>query len=178
MSAENEIWKDVVGYEGLFKVSNIGRVMCCELGEQKILTHGYSLGYCIVHFKGGSHRVHRLVAKAFIPNPENKREVNHIDSNRSNPRVENLEWVTPSENMAHAYKVGANRSLRKRTKESYEQLWNSFRKPVIQYSLSGEFIKEWEGIVLAAKELKISGISHCCRKVNKTAGGYVWKYKD
>ena len=115
-----EVWKDIAGYEGLYQVSSFGRVKSLWHGRERIrkphLNHkGYSeLNLC----KGGNvkgFKVHRLVAEAFIPNPQNKREVNHINGIKADNRVENLEWVTPSENQLHAYNTG----LRKSAEENF-----------------------------------------------------------
>lgn len=120
---ENEIWKDCKGYEGLYQVSNKGRVKSLQrirtnhtggvwIQEEAILTGKINQdGYKVVHFtqpKGKTkiEFVHRLVALAFIPNPDNKKEVNHINSIRTDNFVENLEWVTRKENIDYASKEG------------------------------------------------------------------------
>ena len=106
---EDEIWKDVVGYEGYYKVSNYGRVMSTWFKTPKIMKqYTCPLGYKKVDLnKPGEKRkiarVHRLVAKAFLLNPDNKPEVNHIDYNPSNNYLSNLEWVTTLENNKHSY---------------------------------------------------------------------------
>lgn len=107
-----EIWKDIKGYEGLYQISNLGRVK--SLGneyrkKEKYLKLQYSRdGYQRLGLrKSGVAKceyIHRLVAIAFIPNPLNKPQVNHIDGNKQNNKVNNLEWVTPFENTHHAYK--------------------------------------------------------------------------
>lgn len=117
----NEIWKDVVGWEGLYEVSNMGNVRSVDryLGHPKSPTGAFRKGkmliprskkYADIHLwknsKYVSTHVHRLVALAFIPNPENKPEVNHMDGNRLNNNVNNLEWVTKQENMEHAIRLG------------------------------------------------------------------------
>jgi len=107
-----ETWKDIQGYEGLYKVSSIGRIMSNHTnkkGEGWQILSGYTdtKGYQRIGlYKNGltiNQKIHRLVARAFIPNPDNKAEVNHKDSNKQNNNAENLEWVTLVENMKHAY---------------------------------------------------------------------------
>lgn len=117
-----EEWRQVVGFEGLYSVSNLGRVRSEErevpgkLGSTRLLPEK-ELSLCLQHGrrflvgfrKNGersNHFVHRLVAGSFIPNPNGKPEVNHIDNNPLNNRVDNLEWVTHKENMEHSAKQG------------------------------------------------------------------------
>lgn len=132
MNEEQEILKDVVGYEGLYQVSNWGRIKSlartvykdyrnsktavikgiAKCNKPDIIMslfkndHGYYSVMLTKNHKKKNHKVHQLVAKAFIPNPENKEMINHIDCNRLNNRVENLEWCTNRENQLHAIAHG------------------------------------------------------------------------
>jgi hypothetical protein len=120
-----EVWKDIAGYEGLYQVSNLGRVKSLErmipyskgmrkipekIMKQEKNTDGY-LRLKLVNNSGKKNKkIHRLVAEAFIPNPEEKKCINHIDGDKSNNCVKNLEWVTYGENMKHAYENGLTTS--------------------------------------------------------------------
>lgn len=108
---DGEIWRDIAGYEGLYQVSNKGRIKSLRWKEDRLLrttldSHYYpKTNLCKDHVQL-TYLVHVLVATAFIPNPENKPVVNHKDCNKENNCVENLEWVTYSENLVHAIKMG------------------------------------------------------------------------
>lgn len=112
-----EIWKDIEGYEGLYQVSNMGRIKSLKYNngstiyDRELIRKPNQLknGYCnIILNKNGkakAYRIHRLVAKAFVPNPENKDQINHINMIKNDNRAENLEWVTGSENMLKCYQI-------------------------------------------------------------------------
>lgn len=193
-----EEWKDIPGFEGVYQISNQGQLKSFKRlnGCRKypvsdnenfilsnknrtgdylsvVLRHGDKIRYC---------RIHALVAEAFIPNCDNKPEVNHKDCNKQNNCVGNLEWVTRRENHDHA--VRNNPSLYKSM-----NYYNRFIRPRIirQISLSGEFIGEYPNSHEAAKSTGV-----CQRNIlqvaNKTeykpgktrrqAGGYMWRFKD
>jgi hypothetical protein len=105
-----EVWRDIQGYEGLYQVSSHGRVKSLKRGGRLVVLTISKFGYQCISLYKKYHRlpvkVHRLVAEAFIPNTENKSQVNHKDGNKTNNHYSNLEWVTPSENISHAYKNG------------------------------------------------------------------------
>lgn len=168
---KKEAWKPIKGYEGYYEVSDLGRIRSLNYNhtrEVAIMTPWASpKGYQCIHLcKNGvtrSYRVSRLVAEAFIPNPENKLYVDHIDTNRRNNQVENLRWCTQSENQR-------NEISRKRYGESKS-------KPVVQMTISGEIIKVWP----SAFEAERNGFNRDLIRAAivgriKTHFGYKWKY--
>ena len=168
-----EIWKDVVGYEGLYQVSSYGNVRNRkkQLSPQK-RQHGY-LGIQL-HGKGGNKRgfktfsVHRLVAEAFIPNPNNYPEVNHIDENKANNRVENLEWVTHKQNM----NCGT-------VPQRFKGRKSHRTRPIIQYDLNLNPIAEFESAYHAEREkgFKHENIYNSLYHGGKAYNCY-WKFKQ
>ena len=110
--------------------------------------------------------VHRIVAETFINNPNNYKYVNHKDENPSNNCVTNLEWCTQK------YNINYGTGNQKRSEAE--------KRKIIQYNLEGNFIKQWDGIIDAATELKISkgNICSCCKGKRQTAANYIWKYKE
>lgn len=174
-----EVWKDIKEYEGLYQVSSLGRVKSLNYNKtkkEKILKPHESRGYYnVTLYKNGFHKyygIHRLVAKEFIVNPKNKTQVNHKDGNKKNNNIENLEWVTSSENMKHAFENNLH-------KKYYGKEHNNARK-IKQYTLNNIFIKEWGSIVEAANYYKtsIENIYSCLNKKSKTAKGFKWEYSQ
>lgn len=181
-----EIWKDIEGFEGKYKISNLGRVY--SIKNDIILKPGYDgKKYSTVslynkkkyHFK-----IHRLVAKYFIPNPNNYPQINHIDGNKQNNRIDNLEWCDQSHNIKEAYRLGLihfNHNNKGLFQKGHNR--NATRK-IYQYDLNNNFIKEWSSIKEASLCFKdISNhpkcnISGVLRGLRKTAFGYIWKYAD
>jgi hypothetical protein len=167
-----EIWKDIKGYEGLYQVSNLGRVKrligyYCK--TERILTPvTQKSGYNVVSLCGKIYLVHRLVAEAFIVNPNNLPTVDHINRVKTDNRVENLRWAD--------YKMQSDNSDRTNREPQKEVL----SKPVYQYTKNMTFINEYPCTWEASRQTGVneSSISRCCRGERKSAGGYVWRYKD
>lgn len=167
-----EIWKDIKGYEGIYKISSWGRVKNIKTG--KFLKNNIGEYPTVVLCKDKNKetkRIHKLVAEAFIKKP--KIQINHKNGNKKDNRVKNLEWVTSGENIKHAWRNG----LQKFTKQQKEMGKNNAIK-VKQYDLNGNFIKEWSSATEAGKELGIlqQSISNCRSGKTKTAGDFIWKY--
>lgn len=173
-----EIWKDVVGFEGYYKVSNLGRVKSVDryvnykkgyslkalkkgqLLSPKISNKGYLHLTLMKDGKNYYRSVHRIVAEAFIPNPKNLPFINHINENKVDDRVENLEWCTAKYNTEVYYKSRIN---------------------VYQYDLEGKLIKIWHSITEAAENINgdKTGIQHSCRTKRglKSYKGFIWSYQ-
>lgn len=178
-----EVWKPVKGYEGIYEVSNIGRVKSCERivtrsngrkinFPEKIMKPSINhKGYEVIDLRKNGKRecgfVHRLVGKAFIKNPDNKKQINHKNGVKRDNNVDNLEWVTNKENVIHAYKNNLNNN---------RNAIESRKRKVDQLTLENEFIKSYNSIEEAIKVTKINNISAVCRGCRNKAGGFKWRY--
>ena len=181
-----EIWKPIKDYEGLYEISNFGnvKILARNYTRYNYLTKRYNIikvkekitqgtingGYrriCLTKNKVEKNKhIHKLVAEAFIPNPNNYSYVNHIDGNKQNNYIDNLEWCTLYQNNTHAYKTG----LRKSTDIT----------PILQYDLEGNFIREYKSINEESKETNLD-IRHISRNINgigKQIGGYKFVKKE
>lgn len=178
-----EIWKDIAGYEGLYQVSNFGNVMSLNyrrMGYSKLLTpkcnnSGRLWVELANNGKTAPLQIHRLVAVAFIPNPNNLPQVNHKDENPKNNKVDNLEWCTGEYNIRYYYERHPDH-WRKRIDRDVK-----LDKPVLQYSKDGtECIAEWVSIyeVYRINDWKTSSIRECCEGKRKTAYGFKWRYAN
>lgn len=166
-----EIWKVIDGYKN-YEISNLGRVK--NITTKNILKSASKNGYCYNNLqdenkKEKAFRVHRLVATTFITNddPKNKTQVNHINGDKTNNCVNNLEWISASDNIKHAIDT---------------KLLKTQARKVQQYTKDGTFVKTYNSIAEAGKELGIAPDSICsvCKgvKFHNTAGGFIWKYED
>ena len=169
-----EEWRDIVGYEGLYQISNTGKVRSLRFGriielKQGIKKNGYHFVIlCVDNLKKSMH-IHRLVGEAFVPNPNGYKYIHHKDHNPGNNNAENIEWIS---------------------EENHRELHGIGDKSVYQYDLDGNLIKEWKSAKETGRELGInqSHISDCCRggfydkRRNKWINikqykGYRWSYK-
>jgi hypothetical protein len=183
---ENEIWKDVIGFEGIYQVSNKQRIKRIALSkiinnvkidfqERTVKTRLDKKGYVILNLCRNKEKfntsLHRVVAKAFIPNPENKPQVNHINGIRNDNRIENLEWSTASENVLHSYHI------LKKIPNAIGKL-NRCGKKVAYYDLSGQLKGTFLSTMDAQRSLKISNsnISAVCLGRKNKTNGYIFKY--
>lgn len=169
-----EEWKDIVGFEGLYKVSNMGRVMSFNRprgigrrAEGRILKLAhYTNGYLwITLCKDKQHHafsISRLVAKHFVPNPKGYPEVNHIDEDKENNRADNLEWCDRKYNCNYGHRN------------------DPISSPVVQLTLDGKFVREFCSQQEASRITGIqqSDISRCCTGRRKSSKGYTWRYKE
>lgn len=173
---EKEIWKPIEGYEGIYEISNLGRVKSLarldtigrRIRERIMKCQPNKDGYLNITLKNENGKktylLHRLVAMHFVENPHGYDEINHIDVDPANPKASNLEWCTREYNVNYA--------------DAIEKTIKANQKKVIQLSKDNRYIKTHESIKDAAKEVKIpdSNITACCKGKRPSAGGFKWKY--
>ena len=198
----NEEWRDVgvvkgIDFSGMYYVSNMGRVKGCkrkvsnrkngesyrELDENLLFNHPINSGYNTIRFSKSNKKyailVHRLVAQTFIPNDDpNKTQINHIDEDKTNNRVKNLEWVTPKENIN--YGTHTERVTKANMKNGcFKKLGELRSKTVVQLDiLTDKVINTYPSTYEAARNLKIktNKISDVCNGKRKSCGGFKWQY--
>lgn len=186
----DEIWKEIEGYDGDYLISNLGKVRSLKYKNPKILKPGKNMGgyYYVILCKNNIPKtsyLHRLVAENFIPNPDNKLTVNHLDANKLNNNVTNLEWATSSENNQHAWDQGLMENTRKSVKKNIS-IANEARKiPIYSKDLDLKFescteaatyiqTHYFENITLGC--LKSSICSLLNNKITKSKFDFGWKY--
>ena len=191
----SEIWKDINGFEGYYQVSNLGRVksiervieylsygkkktkkICEKIFKPQFNKSGYYMVNLSVNNMHYPKQIHRLVAEAFIPNPDNKPQVDHINTIRTDNRVENLRWCTQQENTD-------NPLSKAKHKEYYSEHIGSNHhcaRKIIQFTADNELLDVYDCIKDASEKLNVdrAHISSCCSGKRKTAGGSRWKYYD
>lgn len=174
-------YRDIGGYEGHYMVDTKGNVF--SLKRKKIMTPCKSNnGYMQVHLSIDgvmkSHKIHRLVAKTFIPNPYNLPQVNHKDEDKTNNCVENLEWCTQSYNMN--YNDGQKRRASSRDYEEISKKRSEVQsKEVTQYDFDGRIVAIWRNAYVAEEHgYNRTMINQCCLGNKKSHKGYVWKYTN
>lgn len=169
-----EILKPVVGYEGLYEVSNFGKVKCLEDDTEVDYYVHQGSGYIRCSIKGKYYRVHRLVAQAFIPNPDNLPEVDHIDGNKNNNKVSNLRWVSHKKNMENHFEnheAGFQKAKPVRCVET-QIVYSSVREA----SREVEYIDKKTGE--RRKGINKNRIQETLHGGQKTAAGYHWEYVE
>ena len=178
---KNEEWRGVVGYEGRYQISSMGRVKslartCNTKGGSKRTVKERILkpcdngrGYLYISLSDGTgehkrHYIHRLVGEAFVPNPLENEDVNHKDENPSNNHASNLEWITHKENLNYGTRN--------------ERVAKANSKPVAQYTKDGAFIKAWASAAEVKRQLGFnhSSIIQVAKGNRKTAYGFIWRY--
>ena len=177
-----EEWRPVRDYEGLYEVSNFGRIRSLKFGKTKVLKPGKRRrGYLFVTFLKNSkkkhHSVHRLVFEAFNGKIPDGFEVNHIDENPSNNRLDNLNLMTHKENVN--WGTAQKRRAEKQKGQKRCDVTERLSKPVVQSTLDGVFIKVWSSTMECGRNGFSNGdVSLCCNGKYKQHKGYIWQYAD
>lgn len=195
MRSELYEWRPVVGYEGLYEVNNLGEVRNVVSGrfmKQQKTQYGYLRVGLFSNGKQKLYSVHRLVAEAFVLNPENKETVNHINEDKSDNRACNLEWMTVKENCnygSHNQRISETRKGMKFTKEHCANISKAKKgihfnkglaKAIEQFTLDGELVATYPSISEAHRVTGYSKthINACCSGREKSLRGYIWRYKN
>lgn len=197
-----EIWKDIEGYEGLYQVSNLGRVKALPrlrragnnsyIQKEHFMTQlNNTTGYKYVRLNIGNDKrmffVHRLVANAFIPNPSSLPEVNHKNENKVDNNANNLEWCTHAYNQIYGTRIERAQKTKKRLGSERKALMkknlnNSYgaEKPVLCLLKDGTFIKRFQSLSVAAQTIGdcTSHIAACCKGRRKSVRGYKFEYEQ
>ena len=179
-----EIWKAIEGTNGRYEVSNTGKVRSLNYNKtgkikelnQKIDKYGYCIVILHMDKKQKYPTVHRLVAKAFIPNPDNLPQVNHIDGNKQNNNVDNLEWCTNSENVQHAFDIGLKEKSRQHARETILKFNQTCKKPITAISIVDGNVIHFDSIKEAGTTLGIKDVGKPLKKITLTANGYIFEY--
>lgn len=183
---EQEQWKDINGYEGIYQVSSLGRVkslartvyrpnprngepMACPQPERILAQFDHSAGYLSTHIARKQKTVHRLVAMAFVPGYREGLVVNHKDENRHNNRADNLEWVSQYDNIHYGTGIDRMKTTKRETARTIEQI-DSSGNVVGRYKSSIE--------ASAATGIGRSAISNTLAGYSQTAGGFRWQYVE
>lgn len=194
---EEEVWKDITGYEGLYQVSNLGRVKSLarevftgvymrQIPETIKISQKHSSGNyrSIVLSKEGKKTprlIHRLVAEAFIPNPNNKPEIDHKDGDPTNNNSNNLRWATRKENNnfpIHKHRVSESKKGCKSSQCGKFGKLHHNSIPVVRISFNG-VVAEYECLMAAARDgFNLNAVWNCCNGRVKTHKGYRWMYKS
>lgn len=176
---KQEIWKDIPWFNWDYQASNLGNIKSLKYWKNKMLKsilfkNWYLRITLTIYWIPKNYPFQRMILSSFIPNPENKPQVNHIDWNKLNNNLDNLEWVTQSENLSHRYNI---------LKQKYPMQWHIWKfnkksKPVLQFDLQNNFIKEWENAcdVMRKTDMNQSSISACCKWKYKQAYWFIWKF--
>lgn len=156
-----EIFKDIAGTDGKYQISNFGKVYNTKAGrflKGGLSSSGYMRVVLTINGKRVYKNIHRLIAEAFIPNPDNLPFINHINEEKTDNSIENLEWCT----------------------QEHNNTWGSKAYNILQFDKQGNFIKEYQSRVYAARAVGITpdAITMCCSGSQQTAAGYIWRYKS
>lgn len=197
-SLPGEIWKDIPGYEGLYQISNFARVKSLErvlINPNSKRRKVYYASLRILKQSGNEYKkvalankrhnkycsVHRLLAESFMPNPLNYKEVNHIDGNKFNNQLNNLEWCSRKQNAVHAFSTGLinKDKVRAAVRKNVKRASEATRKPIVKFSKDGVFVSEFRSLIDAANGNRFHAvnISKAALGKIKTAYGYRWEYK-